>query len=66
MSDGERLIIAWQTDDGEYVTHDTGLRGDLTVEAGGFVVPFASRDNAIDCLRVILRSLERQREQDTA
>ena len=52
----ERLLIAIV--DGDDVTaHDTGLRGELNIERGGFVVPFASTDNAVDCLRILVQSL---------
>lgn len=43
---------------------DTGLEGKLVLNGvkvrQEFVVPFESRANAIDCLRVVLRDLERE------
>jgi hypothetical protein len=41
---------------------ETGLRGTLT-DDGRFVVPFADRSNALDCLRIVLGSVLREGEE---
>jgi len=40
----------------------TNLGGQFHVKQGVYVVPFNSYDNAIDCLRLVIQTLERERD----
>jgi hypothetical protein len=63
-NDGQYVIIA--VTGGPYDRCiDTGIQGAVIrhSEYGEcFVVPFSTFDNAIDCLRIVIRALERHRD----
>lgn len=43
---------------GDDELHDTALSGLFDSKTGGFVVPFTSRENAVDCLRIVLNQIK--------
>lgn len=58
--DTRTITIRFEIGNGETTSVETKLGGLLTDTA--LVLPFSSKSNAIDCLRVLIRILEREDE----
>jgi hypothetical protein len=59
IEDRERRIVILVRGDLEDRIISTGLGG-MDHPEEGTIIPFNSKENAIDCLRVLIRSIERE------
>lgn len=53
------VVLVWGP--GHETVVPTGLRG-FIAEAGEFIVPFADKANAFDCIRILQQSIMREED----